>query len=226
MSSATPNLAIEYLVAGQSSPEITLNEALNLLDAVICLSVLDTALSAAPGSPTSGDRYIVSPSPGSSDPWYLQDNNIAYYDTGNGWGFIVPKEGTLVWNQATTPRQLQVYTASAWVVLATAAGSTPTLDQVLTAGSTTSQVPSVGGLITGGNIQFTGGKIVDGLNTAAFDAGRKLVAPDGTTEVLDWSNSDLRIGTNAGGSPSNTATPVSWYSVWIQGTQYWFPMYQ
>ena len=59
MSDATTHLLLPYILAAQAQKHVTHNEALRLLDGLVQLSVLDRDLTAPPGSPTDGDRYIV-----------------------------------------------------------------------------------------------------------------------------------------------------------------------
>ena len=55
----TTHLGLPYLAAAQAQKHVTHNEALTRLDAVVQLAVIDTTLTAPPGSPGEGDRYIV-----------------------------------------------------------------------------------------------------------------------------------------------------------------------
>ena len=59
MSDATTNLLLPWILAAQAQKHVTHNEALRLLDNLVQLSVLDLDLTAPPGSPADGDRYIV-----------------------------------------------------------------------------------------------------------------------------------------------------------------------
>ena len=59
MSDTTTNLLLPYILAAQAQKHVTHNEALRLLDGLVQLSVLDRDLTAPPGSPADGDRYIV-----------------------------------------------------------------------------------------------------------------------------------------------------------------------
>ena len=60
---ATPNLSLPYIMAAQSQKHVTHNEAIRALDAIVQLAVLDRDLTAPPGSPADGARYIVGTSP-------------------------------------------------------------------------------------------------------------------------------------------------------------------
>lgn len=57
-------------------------------------AVLDKDLTAPPGSPTKGDRYIVGPS--ATGAWASQDKKIAWYD-GAAWVFDAPIAGWQTW---------------------------------------------------------------------------------------------------------------------------------
>ncbi len=90
---SSPNLVLPYLVESQASAEIIYNDALNIIDALLQLSVKDRDLTTPPGSPAQGDRYLVAT--GGSGDWVSQDGKIAAYY--NGWIFITPKEGFSMW---------------------------------------------------------------------------------------------------------------------------------
>lgn len=61
--SQSPRLGLPYLVSGQAQKEVTHNDALNGLDFLVQLNVLDRDLNTPPASPTEGDTYIIGPSP-------------------------------------------------------------------------------------------------------------------------------------------------------------------
>lgn len=64
------------------------------MDAIVQLSVADKDLSAPPGSPSEGARYIITSSPTGS--WSGHAAHIAAYQNG-AWAFHVPLEGWLAW---------------------------------------------------------------------------------------------------------------------------------
>nr|HPG88075.1 DUF2793 domain-containing protein [Hyphomicrobium sp.] len=92
--SDTPNIKLPYMLAAQSQKHVTHNEALRMLDAVVQLSVLDRHLTAPPGSPVDGDRYIVAASP--TGAWAGQAEKVAAYQDA-AWMFYAPKEGWFAW---------------------------------------------------------------------------------------------------------------------------------
>ncbi len=88
--SRTPRLSIPFLSAGQAQKELTHNEALQMLDALIATAVEDAPQASAPAAPTVGLCYLVSASP--TGVWAGQANKLAQYTAG-GWRFIAPVEG-------------------------------------------------------------------------------------------------------------------------------------
>lgn len=75
-------------------------------------SVLDKDLNAAPGAPTTGDRYIVGTGVASGDDWFGEENNIAEWD-GSQWVFTTVQEGFGTWIDDEDAHY--VYNGSAWV---------------------------------------------------------------------------------------------------------------
>ncbi|WP_417607854.1 DUF2793 domain-containing protein [Primorskyibacter flagellatus] len=114
MSDATTNLLLPYILAAQAQKHVTHNEALQLLDGLVQLSVLDRDLTAPPGSPADGDRYIVA-SGGTGD-WAGWDQNVALFADG-AWLRLPPRTGWRAWIE--DEGILLVYDGTGWV------GSTP-----------------------------------------------------------------------------------------------------
>lgn len=90
----SPNLVLPFIEAAQAQKHVTHNEALRVLDALVQLSVLDRDLTAPPGSPADGERYI--PASGATGAWAGKDLNIAAWQDG-AWAFFAPREGWLAW---------------------------------------------------------------------------------------------------------------------------------
>ncbi len=133
----TPDLGIPELAQAQSTPEITHNEALILLQA-LDNGVINATTTAPPGSPVDGDSYIVGAS--ATGAWSGYDNHIAIYYNG-GWRFVpgvddsgtiisidARHEGLRIWNRDTESFLIWSGSPLAWV---------PFYDQQLT---TTSDV--------------------------------------------------------------------------------------
>lgn len=81
--STTPDLGIAMVTAGQAQQEVPHNEALVLLQTMLC--GVNAVQNAPPASPTDGDAYIVGPA-GSGD-WVDQNNKLTVY-YGGSWRFI------------------------------------------------------------------------------------------------------------------------------------------
>ncbi len=90
----TTKLLIPEMTASQSQKHVTFNEALFTLDTLVQLAVLDKDLSAPPGGPALGDRYIVGGSATGS--WLGKESQVATYD-GDGWVFFPPNNGWFCW---------------------------------------------------------------------------------------------------------------------------------
>ncbi len=91
----TTHLALPYLAAAQAQKHVTHNEALTRLDAVVQLAVLDSTLTAPPGSPGEGERYLVAT--GASDAWEDHDGEVAAFVDG-AWLFLMPGEGWIAFD--------------------------------------------------------------------------------------------------------------------------------
>lgn len=94
-------------------------------------SVIQQDLTTPPGSPTTGDRYIVAPT--GTGAWVGHDNEIAEWD-GTQWLFTAPVEGASAWDKAEkayqdfdgasdwepgSPQELAAFNASDAVLTAT-----------------------------------------------------------------------------------------------------------
>ncbi|MEJ0062413.1 MAG: DUF2793 domain-containing protein [Alphaproteobacteria bacterium] len=109
----TPNLAMAYIAAGQAQKEVTHNDALNDLDALAKLSVIDRTTNAPPGSPATGDAYIIGSSP--TGAWSGFAGKVAAWYA--GWKIKTPLAGWTAWVRAEN--RMLYHTGSAWSNLAT-----------------------------------------------------------------------------------------------------------
>ena len=115
MSDTTTNLLLPYILASQAQKHVTHNEALRILDGLVQLSVLDRNLTAPPGSPDDGDRYIVGS--GATGDWAGWDLNVALFTDG-AWLRLPPRTGWRAWVEDED--LLLVYDGAGWI------GTTPT----------------------------------------------------------------------------------------------------
>lgn len=105
----TPNLDLPEL-ANSAGNYLRANETFALLDAVVQATVISQTLTAAPGSPSNGDRYIM------ASAWAgvtgAATGYIAVYRTGSGWIVIQPREG---WKVEVLADEITYrYDGSAW----------------------------------------------------------------------------------------------------------------
>lgn len=107
----SPKLGLAYLVASQAQKEITHNEALNDLDCLVQLAVLDQDLSAPPLSPSEGEAYIVASN--ATGAWAGQEGAIATYYA--GWHFKAPRAGWLSFVQDEA--KFYAFNGTSWALL-------------------------------------------------------------------------------------------------------------
>lgn len=119
------DLGLPYIASSQNQPEVTHNDALNLIQTTI-VGVIQISLNTPPGSPTSGDTYVVGASP--TGAWAGRANTVTIW-TGTAWDFIpgetsagtpitmgARQEGLRVWDKTTNA--FYVWTGSAWTQFA------------------------------------------------------------------------------------------------------------
>lgn len=119
----TSRFALPLLALAQAQKEVTHNEALTLLDALIHIAVETAPLAAPPTDPAVGQCWIVGAAP--TGGWAGQENALALWTSG-GWRFTLPREGMRA-TRLTDRKQLR-FEAGAWVapgvIHAAAGGST------------------------------------------------------------------------------------------------------
>lgn len=94
MAETTTRFGLPLIQVGQGQKEVTHNEAIIGIDAIMHLSVQSRTLSAPPETPVVGAKWIVAPSP--SGPWAGKSEAIAEW-TGAAWRFLAPGDGLLCW---------------------------------------------------------------------------------------------------------------------------------
>ena len=105
----TPNLDLPYVMPAQAQPNVTHNEAIRRLDALVQVSVVSSGTDTPPGSPADGERHVIGSSP--TGAWASHADELAAWQDGT-WTFHAPKAGWLAWaGDETMPL---VFTGSAW----------------------------------------------------------------------------------------------------------------
>jgi hypothetical protein len=114
----TPNLALNHKWNFRESGWHTgMDENLVRIGALLHAAALDKDLTAPPGAPTAGDRYLIAA--GASGAWAGHDGEFTLWD-GAAWLFETPAEGWLVW--VSDENLLYAYTGAAWAEFSAAAG--------------------------------------------------------------------------------------------------------
>jgi len=98
---------------------------LRMLQTLVMPNVINMTTSAAPGSPTNGDTYVVASA--GSGAWVGKTNYVAYWSTDNPsapsgeWEFYQPKQGWIVANQADNTQY--IYNGSTWSAISGGGGA-------------------------------------------------------------------------------------------------------
>jgi hypothetical protein len=91
---STPRFAFPYIQASQAQKEVTHNEALLMVDALVSLSLEDRHLSVPPVSPQNGQVWFINGA--GSGAWSGQSNKLAHYDSGQWYFYVIP-DGLRAW---------------------------------------------------------------------------------------------------------------------------------
>ncbi|MDZ3830331.1 MAG: DUF2793 domain-containing protein [Sphingopyxis sp.] len=86
----TPRFALPLLAVAQAQKEVTHNEALSMIDALVQTVVEAGPLDAPPAAPAAGQCWIVGGAP--TGAWSGQAAALAIWTAG-GWRFVVPRIG-------------------------------------------------------------------------------------------------------------------------------------
>jgi hypothetical protein len=108
--STSANLALPFIEGGELLPDVTLNEALRLIDTLVQLAVVDRDLMAPPGSPSEGERWIVKAT--ATGAWTGHVDQIAAWQDGE-WVFAIPRVGWLAY--VIDEGTLLTWDGGAWV---------------------------------------------------------------------------------------------------------------
>lgn len=120
----TPDLGLALLATQQSQPNVTHNQIVYQLSALLN-GVINMTTNTPPGSPTEGDSYVVGSSP--TGAWAGKAKCVATYTSG-GWLFIPDRdsdgvaitmgarhEGMRIYNRADDT--LYVWDGAAWTAI-------------------------------------------------------------------------------------------------------------
>lgn len=119
-----PNLGKMINATTGDAFDIDFRALLRAFDALLQAGVISRALSAPPGSPADGDRYIIGGSP--SGAWAGAANSITCWTMNNPafssghWELFAPKPGWIVYSVADAA--FYYWSGSAWTALSTGGG--------------------------------------------------------------------------------------------------------
>ena len=105
----TAHLALTLVEQAQAQKEVTVNQAFTRLDALLNTGAKSRTTNTPPGSPSTGDLYIVGSSP--TGAWAGQAAKLAYFE--QTWKFITPNEGMTLW--VNDEDLIYIYSGSSWV---------------------------------------------------------------------------------------------------------------
>lgn len=178
----TTNLSITLLEQAQAQKEVTVNEALTRIDSVLNNGVIDKDLTTPPGSPSTGDLYIVATT-GTGD-WSGHDEEIAFFD--QIWRFITPNEGLTLW--VNDEDALYTYNGSSWNQTTSSSGESNTASN-LGAGE------AVFGSKSGVDLRFK--TLVAGTNiTLSSDTNTVTINGAGGGSISDGDKGDITVSSS------------------------------
>lgn len=146
----SPRLELPYIISSQAQKEVTHNDALNDLDSLTQISVINMSTNTPPASPDEGDSYIIGASP--TGAWSGHAGDLATYYS--GWRIKMPMEGWLAWVQDLAAYYF--FDGAGWVELDTGGGGSGTVTSVDVSGGTTGLTTSGGPVTTSGAITLAG----------------------------------------------------------------------
>ena len=193
--STTNNLNITKVEQGQSQKEVTVNQALDVIDALLNTSVIDRDLTDSPVSPNEGDLYIPA-SPATGD-WTGNEGKLAHF-TGGSFQFITPNEGLTLW---LADEDIQItFDGSNWIsqlnnsFLRIPVASTLTISSgVVTATNSHHKIDTEGSIASDDLDTINAGAEGDVLVLEAFDASRTVVLKHGTGNIRTFNQADISL---------------------------------
>lgn len=109
--STATNIGLQYAWAlGEDGWNTGMDSNLLKLDSLVQPNVIDSTLTTPPGSPTTGDKYIVAT--GGTGSWNALDAKVVIW-SGSAWVSYTAKEGWMVYDQ--TNNYYLKFNGSAWV---------------------------------------------------------------------------------------------------------------
>lgn len=111
---ATANFELPLLVTAQAQKEVTHNEALVIIDALLRSAVEERPRAAPPDNPENGQCWLVSDAP--SGAWSGAARHIAVWTEG-GWRFVMPRHRMTI--RCLTDGTIMTFNGNIWDLPAT-----------------------------------------------------------------------------------------------------------
>lgn len=109
MDNQTGKLGLPYILPGQAQKHVTHNESLQILDAVIQLTLQSLDISTPPLAPEAGQAWFVAST--ASGAWEGHSNEIAIWSSG-AWQFLELQNGWHAWIEDRSA--FQIWNQGAW----------------------------------------------------------------------------------------------------------------
>lgn len=106
------HLKFDLLAQNQAQKEVTVNEALIRIDALLNSGALSMSLTTPRQDNTEGDVYIIADNPIGA--WSNRAMQIAFYHS-KQWHFIRPNNGSMFW--IIDQQKLYIFNGTNWVAL-------------------------------------------------------------------------------------------------------------
>lgn len=117
MPDQTPNLSLPFIMPAQAQKHVTHNEAIELLDLIVQLTLQATGTNVPPTAPLEGQAWSLGAAP--TGAWSGQAGKIATW-RGGGWLFVALREGWTAWVKAEA--KLKIVSGGQWKTVFAANG--------------------------------------------------------------------------------------------------------
>lgn len=112
MSQTSTRLDLPYIQPAQAQKHVTHNEAIELLDLIVQLTLEAVEATAPPPAPQEGQTWAIGT--GATGDWASHDNTLASF-RGGGWLYASPLEGWQAY--VVGDGQIRVYDGANWVAI-------------------------------------------------------------------------------------------------------------
>lgn len=109
MSETSSNLTLPFIQPAQAQKHVTHNEAVELLDVIVQLTLQGIATDTPPASPTEGQSWHIGVTP--TGDWAGQAGKIASW-AGGGWFYLTPQTGWQAYDESNAT--IHVFNGSSW----------------------------------------------------------------------------------------------------------------